>query len=587
MKKIFILMLSVLSFLLSKNVLAKESKLVMEYVNNPYYYRDWGDSVDTGKLTFYNLDGEVAYCIEPGIHISDDTYIESSLDSVPLTRDQLEKIKLIGYYGFEYMGHDTVRYRMATQALIWENIRNLTTEFWSGKNKTGELIDVSLEKNEIMELVNNHYITPEFKEETTISIDTEVVFEDVNHVLKYYTVINNNKDIEVIKDNDKLYIKGNKEGDYSIILKKLKYDNKTTIFYVGKDGVSQKMMKLRIDDEVETSLNISILSGQLNLQKLDMETKTNKVVGNCSLENAKYGIYDENNNLIEVIKTNEFGEAKSSNLKFGNYYLQEIEPSYGYLLDNKKYNFIINEEQINVDLKVYESAKKKKFTIIKSLEDDSSFLSLESGVIFEIYLNKEDEVYGKVVTDINGIAEIDLPFGRYLIHQVNTLDGYYKVDDFEILINEDSNDIYKMLKDKKVIGKIEILKTDSSTNTSLSNAFIEVYKVDNEETFIKEGYTDKDGKLVIDNLDVGTYRIIEKASPDGYQVNNDEYYVTISNLQNEVFLNIKNDSIEVVEIEVPNTLIDSKNNKKLILILLLNGGFMIIYSIIKKDEKSS
>ena len=438
-----------------------------------------------------------------------------------------------------------------------------------------------------MELVNNHYITPEFKEETTISIDTEVVFEDVNHVLKYYTVINNNKDIEVIKDNDKLYIKGNKEGDYSIILKKLKYDNKTTIFYVGKDGVSQKMMKLRIDDEVETSLNISILSGQLNLQKLDMETKTNKVVGNCSLENAKYGIYDENNNLIEVIKTNEFGEAKSSNLKFGNYYLQEIEPSYGYLLDNKKYNFIINEEQINVDLKVYESAKKKKFTIIKSLEDDSSFLSLESGVIFEIYLNKEDEVYGKVVTDINGIAEIDLPFGRYLIHQVNTLDGYYKVDDFEILINEDSNDIYKMLKDKKVIGKIEILKTDSSTNTSLSNAFIEVYKVDNEETFIKEGYTDKDGKLVIDNLDVGTYRIIEKASPDGYQVNNDEYYVTISNLQNEVFLNIKNDSIEVVEIEVPNTLIDSKNNKKLVLILLLNGSFMIIYSIIKKDEKSS
>ncbi len=587
MKKIFILILSVLSFLLSKNVLAKESKLVMEYVNNPYYYRDWGDSVDTGKLTFYNLDGEVAYCIEPGIHISDDTYIESSLDSVPLTRDQLEKIKLIGYYGFEYIGHDTVRYRMATQALIWENIRNLTTEFWSGKNKTGELIDVSLEKNEIMELVNNHYITPEFKEETTISIDTEVVFEDVNHVLKYYTVINNNKDIEVIKDNDKLYIKGNKEGDYSIILKKLKYDNKTTIFYVGKDGVSQKMMKLRIDDEVETSLNISILSGQLNLQKLDMETKTNKVVGNCSLENAKYGIYDENNNLIEVIKTNEFGEAKSSNLKFGNYYLQEIEPSYGYLLDNKKYNFIINEEQINVDLKVYESAKKKKFTIIKSLEDDSSFLSLESGVIFEIYLNKEDEVYGKVVTDINGIAEIDLPFGRYLIHQVNTLDGYYKVDDFEILINEDSNDIYKMLKDKKVIGKIEILKTDSSTNTSLSNAFIEVYKVDNEETFIKEGYTDKDGKLVIDNLDVGTYRIIEKASPDGYQVNNDEYYVTISNLQNEVFLNIKNDSIEVVEIEVPNTLIDSKNNKKLVLILLLNGSFMIIYSIIKKDEKSS
>ena len=570
MKKIFIFMLCIFMLCVSKNVYAKTETLTMYYATTPYYLRQGEGGVTTSKLAYYSLDGDVAYCIEPGVHISDNTYVEISLDNANLEENILNKIKLIGYYGYEYPNHQTDNYRMATQSLIWETVRNLTVIYSTEKNGQGTIIDVSNEKNEIMKLVNNHFTLPDINNNLILSINEDNIIEDKNNVLENFDIINNNDKLKITKKDNKLYINSDTVGDYSITLRKQKYDNKGTFLYVGSDGISQKLMKLRHDDNIELNINIHIVGGKLYLQKLDNETKTNKSIGNSKLINAKYGIYDENNNLIEELTTNNLGEANSNYLKFGKYYVKEIKESFGYLLDDKKYEFTINKDNLTNKLSVYENLNKKEVTIVKTLEGETSILSGEENVTFEIYFKDSNILYKTITTNKDGVGNVKLPFGSYIFHQVNTKDGYLKVDDFEILIDENIKSVYKTILDKRIKGKLEIVKSDSENGQLLKDAFINIYKDDN---LIYSGYTNEEGKIELNDLYLGKYKIVEKMAPNGYILDEKEYFVDITSDNHEVSINIPNKHEEII---VPNTSSNQDNYLKYSSISILFLGITTI-----------
>ena len=542
----------------------------MEYVNNPYYYRVWDNNVDNAKLTFYKLDGKVAYCIEPGAHITDNIYLEASIDSLGLSENILKEIKLIGYYGYEYPGHDNINYHIATQALIWEKLRNMDVSFWTEKGKRGSEIIVENEKNEILRLIKNHELKPNIDSNITISKDKEYVFEDSNNVLNNFEIIDNNSNLNVSIQNNNLFVKGD-IGDYELTLRKKKYDNDKSILFVGSDGISQKMMTLRVDDEIIYKINIHIVGGKIILHKLDSNTLTNKTIGNSTLENAKYGIYDLDNNLIDTITTNELGEGISNLLKLDKYIIKEIESSYGYELDLNSYEVELNLNNLEVNLDVYETLKEIDVTIIKTVEGDLSLLSTESNITFQIFFKDNHELFKEITTNKDGVSKFKLPYGIYLIHQVNTNPGFLKADDFEIIINEEKEEIYKVLYDKRV-GNLKILKTDSNTNDVLQNALFEIYKVD-DNSLIYSGYTNEEGVIEINDLLLGKYKIIEKDSPNGYLLNNKEYVIDITKDKIDYLVNVPNNKEEV---EVPNTAMNSKNSLKLIGASSLFLGFIFI-----------
>lgn len=70
------------------------------------------------------------YCIEPGVDISTYNYvgydglIQSSYDSATN-----KYIELVGHYGYDYPTYKTIRYRMATQFLIWERTGGQIIEY--------------------------------------------------------------------------------------------------------------------------------------------------------------------------------------------------------------------------------------------------------------------------------------------------------------------------------------------------------------------------------------------------------------------------------------------------------------------------
>ena len=74
----------------------------------------------------------------------------------------------------------------------------------------------------------------------------------------------------------------------------------------------------------------------------------------------------------------------------------------------------------------------------------------ESNVVFQI-LNNKGEVVKEIVTDTLGTATIELPYGTYKVKQINTSDGYKKIEDFEIIIDENTEkEIEYFLYDLKV-----------------------------------------------------------------------------------------------------------------------------------------
>ena len=544
----------------------------MEYVNNPYYYREWENTVDSGKLTFYKLDGKVVYCIEPGEHITDNTYLEASIDTLGLSNEVLRDIKLIGYYGYEYPGHDNLNYHIATQALIWEKLRNMRVSFWTEKDKNGIEINVDNEKNEILRLIRSHELKPTIDTNITISKDKEYIFTDTNNVLDTFEIVDNsNLNVSIV--NNELHIKGD-VGDYELTLKKKKYNNETSILYVGSDGISQKMMKLRLEDENILKINIHIVGGKIFLHKLDLDSNSNETIGNSSLENACYGIYDLNNNLIDTITTNNLGEGVSNLLKLDKYIVKEITPSYGYELDLNTYELEFDLNNLEINLNVLEKLKEIDVTIIKTMEGDYSLLLGESNITFEIYFKDNNVLYKEITTNNDGVIKFKLPFGNYLIHQVNTNPGFLKADDFELTINEDKEEYYQVIYDKRV-GNIKILKTDSNTNEGLPNALFEIYKLDNN-SLIYSGYTNEEGVIEINDLLLGKYKVVEKQSPNGYLLNNKEYIVDITKDNIDYLVNVPNIK---EEIEVPYTSMDGKKSLKFMGIsFLIIGIIFIIFS---------
>ena len=130
------------------------------------YYFDRNNAVGNDRHSWnwnlYTIDGQIAYCIEPGI-AEGNPMIEGNWSNTGLSDSIKERVTLIGYYGYTYPGHQTLKYRAATQGMIWREIVgsgyvNFSTQRWGAGNK----LDITAEQAEIERLIAKHYVKPSF-----------------------------------------------------------------------------------------------------------------------------------------------------------------------------------------------------------------------------------------------------------------------------------------------------------------------------------------------------------------------------------------------------------------------------------------
>ena len=261
MKKLFTFLLFLSICLTSHyNVQALDSaKITYHRLDNIVYNRKIGNNFKTNYVTMFKLNDRIAYCVEPGVEITESYYdIYTDWSKVNFSDELKEYIEKLGYYGYEYPGHQTSRYYIAAQELIWKAVKPETEVVWTtGKNYTGEVIDISKEKEEILSLVQKHNLKPSFSEKSFKAVvGNKIVLEDENNVLDDYE-ISSSEYHDVVKEGNTITITLNSEvvPEETLTFTRKHYDDAPLLVYSKAN--SQTLSALRITTDKETYIKIS------------------------------------------------------------------------------------------------------------------------------------------------------------------------------------------------------------------------------------------------------------------------------------------------------------------------------------------
>lgn len=474
-------------FMLAGYTEVSAATLTQTPVDNWYYTRRGGGKpYMSAQWNLYDLDGKTAYCIEPGVNITTSDY-EGAIGWInsPYSDEVNRKIQLYGYYGYNYPGHENLRYRAAAQSLIWEATGGQIIEFWTEKYGNGNFINLNAERNEILRLASTHYEVPTFDSDTKDAVIGETTtFTDTKGILSNFDVVKSS-DASVSINGNTLSVTPNVVGNITVVLKKKTYTQDPTIIFVGKDATSQKMGMFGVDDPVLVRVKLNVVGGSLKINKKDLDTKLSKPQGDATFKNAVYELLDENYNFITDLIIDDSFSAKTDKILSPNkiYILREKTASEGYLLDKTEYRFKIDRDNLDIEMDVYEDVIEKTVNIYKVFADGSTtILKGEPNVSFEIYLKSTGEYYKTIKTDEKGFVSVKLPYGKWIFKQVSSTSGFEKVKDFEIVINNDSDeDITKIISNAEIRAKLKLIKVDSESRKILVRDGIK-FRIKNRDT---------------------------------------------------------------------------------------------------------
>ncbi len=459
-KKIYIFLILFFScFLL--NVKAEtatfyEAEYISNIYLNRYQYTTYKNYYQQARFFRKTGTNEFVYCIEPFIFLDESTPYESSTTISSLTESQIDEIKKIAYFGYGYGDHTTNKWYAITQVMIWR-VADRTGGYFFSDSLNGRNVNYYASEIEtIQQLVNSYSTLPSFANQTYEIVEgQDLTLEDTNNRLSQFISTSHNTTIE----NNTLKITNLEEGEYTISLTKDSPGNTPTIFYASP--TSQNLVQ-RGDQlpKVETNIQVKVQKTYLEVTKIDKDTQSTTPSGEASLEGTTYELQDEEKNTIQEIIV-ENNQIFLENLDYGTYYLTEIKAGTGYLIDNQTYEINICEETPEVSLTLENEVIKKKIILEKKYGEDNNFQE-EENISFSITNNKEN-IIDIITTNSQGIAEIILPYGTYTITQINTTNGYEKIEPLIIQVDNTEEEIIE-LRD----WKIPVPNTYKEENSSLS-----------------------------------------------------------------------------------------------------------------------
>ena len=545
-----------------------------QWISGDYILKVKGSTRKYQQMTVItrNSDGSFVYCIEPGTPVSDGAvYPGQDFDQSyvgQMTQEQWRRITLLAYYGYGYGNHTDIHWYTVTQYLIWQTVPHGYDIYFTDSLNGNRITKYTNEINELNRLVEEHNISPNITNDTIdMVIGDTVELTDSNNVLNKFEVVDTDNVSASISGNT-LSITANDVGDGSVTISKRdkNYSHPAIIYY---HPTSQDLMMRGAYDPIDVNLKIEIVGGKVSVKKVDMDTGLGIAQGDATLDGAVYGIYDlEGNRVGEVISKG--GEYVTSDYlpSLGTFFLKEEKSSTGYELNETKYFFNITKDDLYPEVDVTEKVIERDLKIFKVYaSDETGFLTGEPNVTFDIYLKSTGEKVTSITTDENGYATATLPYGTYTVRQATTTEDHEMVEDFEIVVNEYSEDpIYKLLANAEITARLKVIKIDSETGNTIPVAGIKfkIFDVENNEYVCQ--VTDKEQCVFETNdegilltplpLESGTYRLEEQDQKlDGYLWNEEALTFAIGDDSTLI-----NDDVfgAIVEVEFENTQVKGK-----------------------------
>ena len=310
----------------------------------------------------------------------------------------------------------------------------------------------------------------------------------------------------------------------------------------------------------------------VEVTKQDSETASEQ--GNGTLAGAVYGLYLDGE-LVDQYVTDENGYFKTKEYVCGNYTVQEISPSEGYLLDETVYSVGAESENYCIEhnslsMTVTEDVIKGNIAMIKHSDNGSTQIETpEVGAEFEVYLKSSGSYENATETERdyltcneNGFAQTkDMPYGVYTVHQTVGWEGTEFIADFDVNISENEQTYRYLINNAKFESYIKIVKVDSESGNVIpyEGAGFEIYDSNGQKismtfayptpTTIDTFYTNSEGYLITPEvLPYGEYSLVEVQAPYGYALDKTPVAFSVSSENAE-----EENLLTIVKVEKKNT----------------------------------
>lgn len=228
---------------------------------------------------------------------------------------------------------------------------------------------------------------------------------------------------------------------------------------------------------------------------------------------AKYGLYKEDDTLIDTAITNEKGFATFENIPWGfKYYIQEIEAPKGYSLNTEKYKFEItaNNSDKSLILSVKDDTLKGSVTLLKT--DYSSGESVQ-GAVYNVYKSNDTLLLKDLKTNNEGkLIAKDLDWGTYYFKEVTAPSGYCLSDE-KVYFSVN----YETVLNEQIVTAEDIKKVDNTIRITKEISLVDINSAQGTPTFLYQidGVTD-DNKELLYNASI----VFDKDSIDLYKEKN-------------------------------------------------------------------
>lgn len=460
-------------------------------------------------------------------------------------------------------------------------------------NKEGELLQTAkTNKNgEIIfeKLYQGTYVLKETKSNESYikdDVEYEIKTEYNKQIIKEIKNVHkkgNLKIVKVDKDNnnitlggiefDLIDLTGNKVEHLTTNADGEAYINNINIGkYVLKETKTKKEYGICADEDIVVKWNETtqkIIENEKKKGRIKI-VKQDKDFSNIKLEGVEFCILDKNNKLIEKITTNMQGEAISSKLPIGEYYIKETKSDNKYVMNTEIFKLEIKENKTST-LKVTNRKKKGKINIIKVSSKESPLFDIKKGdyvsnVKFQIF-DEKNNLIETIITDENGQAiSKDLEIGRYKIKEIVANENYIlNKNEFFVNIERDSEIKIIKIENEPIIPEIKILKKGQEYAEKNEEIKYE-FDIENNSNTQIENFTWKEyipyNQVEVTKMITGSYNdnIEYKIY---YKTNKNDYKLfTLANSSKSQYLNFSDIKLDInekiTEIKVEYGTVDKK-----------------------------
>ncbi|MFC0493359.1 SpaA isopeptide-forming pilin-related protein [Listeria grayi] len=341
-------------------------------------------------------------------------------------------------------------------------------------------------------------------------------------------------------------------GSYSLV------ETKAPTGYILDDSpVKFTITADNYDTTIDLNKENTEMKGSVQLTKVDSQDAAK------TLQGAEFKLVDnDGKTLRENLTTNADGILKVNDLALGSYSLVETKAPTGYILDDSPVKFTITADNYNTTIDLNKENTEMKGSVQLTKVDSQDAAKTLQGAEFKLTDADGKTLRENLTTNADGILKVsDLALGSYNLVETKAPTGYILDDSpvkFTITADNYDTTIDLTKANTEMKGSVQLTKVDSMDPAkTLQGA--EFKLIDKDGLSVKEGLTtDKEGKLAVKDLSLGSYSLVETKAPTGYQLDQspvnfsitaDNYTQTIQLTKENNLLPPKYGSVELTKID--------------------------------------